>query len=261
MFQKFLKDIKKYSRYAAYSAKAKLKSEVANSYLNWLWWILEPLAFMLIYTLIFGVVFNAREPYFPVFIFIGLTMWNFFNKTMLQSVRIVKNNKAIVSKVYLPKYILSLVQIGVNGFKMCVSMVIVLGMLVFYKVPVNGNALYAVPILITFVLITFGASCFLLHYGVFIEDLTNVTNIVLRLIFYLTGIFYDVMKRIPAPYNAVVGKCNPIAFLLSSMRQCVLYGKTPGRKLLLAWFVFSLLLCMLGVRKIYKNENSYVKVI
>ena len=34
---KFLKNIKKYYKYAIRSAKAELKSEVADSYLNWLW--------------------------------------------------------------------------------------------------------------------------------------------------------------------------------------------------------------------------------
>ena len=33
--------MKKYWKYAIYSSKAQLKSEIANSYLNWLWWILD----------------------------------------------------------------------------------------------------------------------------------------------------------------------------------------------------------------------------
>ena len=50
---RFLKDTKKYYKYAIYSAKSKLQSEVASSYLNWLWWVLDPICFMLSYTLIF----------------------------------------------------------------------------------------------------------------------------------------------------------------------------------------------------------------
>ena len=110
MFSRFCTHMKKYWRYAFYSSRSSLKSEVANSYLNWLWWILDPLCFMMIYAFIFGYVFHASEPYFPVFIFIGITMWDFFNKSMVQSVKLVRQNKAIVSKVYLPKYVLLLVK-------------------------------------------------------------------------------------------------------------------------------------------------------
>ena len=259
--KQFIADFKKYFNYTKFSAKSDLKAEVASSYLNWLWWILEPFCYMLIYSFIFGTVFNAREPYFPVFIFVGNTMWIFFSKTMTQSVKVVKQSKPIVSKVYLPKYILLIVKMMVNAFKMGVCALIVVGMLIFYRVPMTWNVLYCIPLTITLILVTFGIGCFLLHYGVFIEDLQNIVNIVLKLLIYMTGIFWDIMKRLPEPYNLYVCRLNPVAFLISSMRNCVIYGQTPHRKLILLWFCIGLLLSILGVRKIYKNENSYVKVI
>ena len=129
------------------------------------------------------------------------------------------------------------------------------------RVPLTLNVLYVIPILITLVTVVFGITCFLLHYGVFVEDLGNVLRIALRLVFYLTGVFWNIAERLPAPYNSYIGKGNPIAFLITSMRQCVLYGQAPHRKLLLIWFLIGLVLCILGIRKIYKSENSYVKVI
>ena len=78
----------KYWKYTLYAAKSQLKTEVANSYLNWIWWVLEPFCFMLIYAFIFGVVFEAREQYFPAFIFIGITAWDFFNRCLTQSVKL-----------------------------------------------------------------------------------------------------------------------------------------------------------------------------
>lgn len=74
---RFFKEIKQYWGFAVYAAKSDLSAEVANSYLNWLWWVLEPLASMIIYTIVFGVVFKTNEQYFPVFVFIGITMWDF----------------------------------------------------------------------------------------------------------------------------------------------------------------------------------------
>ena len=83
--------MKKYWKYAIYSSKAQLKAEVANSYLNWLWWVLDPLCFMLIYVFMFGYVFKSKEQYFAIFVFVGITLWDFFNKCLLQSVKIIKN--------------------------------------------------------------------------------------------------------------------------------------------------------------------------
>ena len=77
--KRFIKDLKKYKNYIIYSTRAEIKNEVINSYLGSLWLILEPLAFMLIYYFIGAVVFKSNLDYFPVFVFIGLSVWNFFN--------------------------------------------------------------------------------------------------------------------------------------------------------------------------------------
>ena len=198
-----------------------------------------------------------------MFIFIGLTMWDFFNKTLVQSVKIVKANKSIVSKVYLPKYVLVMVRMFVNGFKMLISFGIVLVMMLIYRVPISLNILYMIPIMLTLFLITFGCSTIVLHFGVFVQDLSNVINIVLRLLFYMTGIFYNVETRLAkfAPWNKILLHCNPMALLLTSARRCMIYDQIPARKFLLLWFLLGIVLSAIGVKIIYKYENSYVKVI
>lgn len=260
MFKRFFDDLKRYFRYSLISAKSQLKSEVANSYLNWVWWVLDPLCFMLIYTFIFGYVFKSSEQYFPVYIFIGLAVWDFFNRTLTNSVKIVKNNKSIVSKVYFPKYVLILIKIWINAFKMLICFGIAVCMMVVYRVPVSWNLLYVIPVLATLMMFAFGCSCFLLHFGVYVEDLSNVVAIVLRFLFYLTGVFYNVEKRIPM-IGAALNHYNPIAFLITSLRNCLLYSQSPRLDFLLMWFFVSLALSMLGIRKVYKEENSYVKTI
>ena len=257
---RFIKDMKRYFSYAKYSARSDLKSEVASSYLNWLWWILDPLLFMMVYTFIAIIVFKSGLQYFPLFVFVGLTLWNFFNKTVIQSVKLVRVNSPIGSKVYVPKYILIIQRMMVNGFKMLVSFGLIVIMMVIYKVPVTINIIYMIRILIVLGLFTFGLSCIVLHFGVFVDDLYNVMNVVLRLMFYMTGIFYSIGSKLDEPYRSILLKCNPVSMLIESARQCMLYSSTPYRKLIVLWGIVSVLMCIVGVRTIYKYENSYVKV-
>lgn len=263
--KRFINDIRKYFHYVVYAGQAELKTEVANSYLNWLWWIIEPFCFMLVYTFVFGFVFGASEQYYPVFIFIGITMWNFFSHMLTDSVKIVKNNRSIVAKVYLPKYMLIFVKLYVNGFKMLISFGIVLVMMLFYRIPVTLNILWWFPLIISMMTVTFGICTFLLHFGVYVEDLSNVVRIVLRLLFYATGIFYDVEKRVGNRFGEQVGEYltewNPMAVMISSMRRVLLYESMPQYKWVTAWFLAGIFLSVLGIYMIYKNENSYVKVV
>jgi ABC-type polysaccharide/polyol phosphate export permease len=244
------------------AAKSALKTEVANSYLNWIWWILDPLFTMLVYYLIFGIVFDGKEPHFTTFIFIGLTMWNFFNKNVVQSVNMVKRNKPIVSKVYVPKFVLLLSNIMVNGFKMAISWIIVVLMMIASGISPSWYMLWFVPILIVFNFITFAVCIYCEHFGVFVEDLSNVINIVFKLLFYMTGVFYSIDKRIHVKWmHDVLIYCNPVAMLIQDMRNVLLYQEAPSYLGLLVWGILGILFSVLGIRKVYKYENSYVKVI
>lgn len=258
---RFWKDVIKYFTYAVETARAELRSEVANAYLDWLWWLIEPFCKMLIYTFIFGIVFNAAEPYFPIFIFSGLTMWNFFSRGMNVSVNVVRNNKSVISRVYLPKFILYFSRMLVNGFKMAVSFLIVVVMMIFFRVPISANILYVLPLMAVFLLFTFGAGSILIHFGVYVNDLSYIVGIVLSMLMYLTGIFYSVEKRIPSPYGELLEKLNPVAYCIASTRNALLYCQSPQMDLLFMWGMVSVVLLAIGVYIIYRNENAYVKVI
>lgn len=259
--KKFLFNIKKYYKYAIYQAKAELKAEITNSYLNWIWWFLDPICFMLIYTFIVEVVFQTSEPYFPVFVFIGLTTWDLFNRTVSGSVKVVKNNIGTINKVYVPKYILLLVKSFVFLFKFCISFILILGLMVIFKVPFTWQILNFPLILICIYTVSFGIGTILLHFGVFVEDLSNITNILLRLLFYFSGIFYSISTRIPKPLSSLMLIGNPAAFCINQFRKIFIMGVAPNYLGLLLWFCAGILLIAIGVKIIHKYENSYAKVV
>lgn len=259
--KRFIRDLKKYIPYAIWSARADLKAEVANSYLNWMWWLIEPVCMMLIYAVMFTFVFNAEEQYFTIFIFVGLTMWGFFSRNVNASVGIVRANKDIITKIYMPKYILLLAKMFVNGFKMMISFGIIIGMMIFYKVPISVELIWVIPILIILFLFTFGVGAVMMHYGVYVNDLGYITEIVLQMMMYLTGVFYSVSKRIPEPFGPIMESFNPVASIISSLRDALLYSTRPQLPLLALWLFVSAVLIALGVFTIYSNENAYVKVI
>lgn len=258
MFLRFIKDVRNYYHYIIYCTKSELKTEVANSYLNWLWWILNPLCFMVIYSFVFGSFFGTKEPLFNIFIFIGITMWDFFNNTTKSCVKLIKSNKAIVDKVYIPKYILIFIKMGVNGVKMAIGFCIIIIMMIYYQVPLSPMFFWIIPILIILFVLTFAFSAILMHFGVYVEDLSNIWTIILRMLFYMTGIFYNVETR-AKELGPILVRLNPMALLLKSARDALLYNTVPHYRYLLLWFVIFLAISVLGIYVIYKNENSYVK--
>lgn len=254
-------DIKKYFKYSLVAAKANLKAEVAGSYLNWIWWILEPFCMMLAYSIVFGRIFHMATEHYSVFIFTGLTLNNFFSSSVKNATSVVKRNKPTISKIYLPKYMLSLTELFINGFKMLMSFLVLFIMMIIEGVPFTWRFLLLIPILIDLFLFTFSVSLFLTHFGVFVEDLRPLTNIALRFLFFFTGIFYDVMDRFPKPYGAYVLRGYPVAKLLDMARSVMIYGKWINCTYLWLLAAICIVVSYLGIQLVYKYENTYMKVI
>lgn len=261
IFGHLVKDVKRYFKYTIVAAKAELNAEVTNSYLDWFWWVLEPVCNMLIYYFIFGYVFKLTEEYFLVFIFSGITIWNFFSKCVTSSVRLILDNKAIITRVYIPKNILLIQKTFVNLFKMGISSIIVALLMIPYRITVDWHLVQLIPIFLVIYIFTYGCGCVLMHYGVYVDDLSYIVSIVLNMLFYFTGIFYSIQGKFPVPLGDIFETVDPVAFFITLTRNALLYESTIDWLKLLVWLVLSVLLALEGTRLIYKNENSYVKVI
>ena len=304
--KRFFNDVKKFGGYTLYAAKSGMKAEVAGSFLSWMWWILDPLLYMIVYTFVAVVVFRSNEPYFPVFVFIGLNTWTFFSKTVKSGVKLVHDKKSVVTKVYIPKFVFILEKEAIFGIKMFVSCALTIIFMIIYQVPVTWKALWVVPLWLLLFMITFAFTTIITHFGVFVEDLMNVLTVALQLGFYLSGIFYSLEKRIlnsdsidkivdklinklaeitstgsldwlnipwenisstleKISFNEVLGNIlihgNPIALIMTDMRNVLLYDTEPHYLSLLIWTVIAIVVAAIGVRTIYKHENTYVKII
>lgn len=258
--KRFLNDFKRYKNYIKYATVSDIKNEITNSYLGWLWIVLEPLLFMLIYSFVSVIVFGRGETYFAAFMCIGLSIWKFFQKSVVSSVKLVAANKDIVTKVYVPKFVLLLINMFSDFIKMLISFGLVAIFMIYYGVPLSFYILYVIPIFIILFIVTFGISLFLMHSGVFVTDLRNVMPLVMRMVFYMSGVFYSLATRVPAPYGNLLLNFNPVAFLISDCRNILLYNTAPNYILMVVWLLIGIVLTILGLKVVYKYENTYVKV-
>lgn len=260
MILEVINNIRKYFEYSVYSARCSLMAEVAGSYLNWIWWLLEPLGNMCVYLVVFGYFFNSTERYYASFIYIGVTMWGFFNGFILSSSNTVRSNRALVVNIYIPKYILLINSIFVFGFKMVLSFMLVAISMLISGVQIGINILYSIPTLMLFFLFCYGCGLVFMHYGIYVSDLQAALRIALHIVMYLSGVFYSIDSRVPQPYGKILLHINPMAFFIDSFRNSVLYNQKPEQRFLFLWFSITMALIWFGLRLVTRNENDYAKV-
>lgn len=264
---RFFANLRKYRRYAIRSARAELQGEVADSYLNWLWWVIEPLCFMFVYWFVFGVLFKAREPHFASFIFAGLSLWEFFNRTVSDSVTLIARNRDLVRKVYLPKYVLLFSRSLVNLFKLGISLALTFCLMAVQRVPLSPCLPLLLPAIAILYLVSFGIGLILMHFGVCFSDLANLVRIGMRMLFFLSGVFYNIHTRMAAfpRIRFWLLRVNPAAFCIDEARKALFFDPVatllPSWQGLAWWTVLGAVLCATGVWLIHRNENTYAKMI
>ena len=146
-------------------------------------------------------------------------------------------------------------------FKFFISMGITIVLMFIFKIHFSFTCFYMLLLLPIFYMLTFGLSCIVTHLGVFMADLKKVLEILLKFMFYLSGVFYSIPERLHGIFSYVLLNCNPIAFFMNEFRNCMLYNEHPDFLVLFIWFIIGINIFILGIHTIYKYENSYAKVI
>lgn len=255
-----IREFKQYFNYAKYSAIAELKTQVADSYLGWVWWILDPLLFMLVYSFMTIYIFKSNIEHVWLFVFSGITIWNFFNSTVASSIGAIRSYSSVILKTYVPKITIIFMIATVNLIKMFISLGICIVSSFIVGVDNPLFMLNIIPLLITFCIFTYGVSLICAFIGIYIADFSNVMLVILRFLFYLSGVFYnaDVFSGV---LQKVYNMLCPTGFMISQFRRALMLSQPMDYLGMLYWAIIGIIFIVIGTSLLYKKENEFMKVI
>ncbi|MUG68375.1 ABC transporter permease [Paenibacillus campinasensis] len=256
---KIIRDVKKYKDYLYYNIRVNLRLKVSNTLLGYLWWLLDPLLQMLVYTMIVSVIFNRGEEKFPIFVFCALLSWKWFSSTVTYCANCIKANSGVLNQVYIPKFLFPLQETIVNLIKFIFGFIILIIMLIAYRVAPTFHFFEIILVIAANFLFIFSISTLLTHYGVFISDMRNFLSHVNRVWWYLSPGMYS-LEIVPKKYTWLFW-LNPNTAFFESYRNVILYGKSPHYVSLLIWISISIIFLYIGLRKLYAFDRSYSKIV
>jgi lipopolysaccharide transport system permease protein len=207
-------------------AQKDFKVRYRNSVLGFLWSLLNPLAYMLILTLVFSLMLRVNIPNYTAWVLLGLLIWRFFSIGTGQGMASIVGNPSLVTKVYLPRQLIVLSSNLANLFGATLEFVALLPLLVIFGVNLTAYALYLPAVLVCEFLLIFGVSLTLSSLNVRYRDFNQVWDIVLQLGFFLTPIFYD-GNLVPERYRSIYS-LNPVTRLIESTRTIFLRNGLPS---------------------------------
>ena len=175
-----------------------LRGKYKRSLLGWSWSLLNPLATMLMFTVVFQVFLGVTPPPgkpsglhgFAFFLLCGLLPWNLLANSLGGAMSSLIVNGNLIKKVYFPREVL----VAANVASWVVSLLIELAVLCVALLLAGNMVLPWLPPLILLValqaLFTLGMALLLSVLNVYFRDVQHLMAIVLQLWFYATPIVY-----------------------------------------------------------------------
>lgn len=259
IFKKMYIDIRRYREYFFYTVKSNLKANLSGSYLGYFWWLLDPLMFMLVYVFVVCIIFGRGGPDYPIFVFSGLLSWKWTSTSISQCSGSIRSKAGILKQVYLPKFLLPLINTTVNSIYYLFGLIVLFIMVPLYKIDFSWHILEFVFVFIVQFLFLYGLGLLLSHVGVYVSDLKNILSFSIRFWFYMSPVLYDI-NSLPEKYIRIF-YINPMTTLFESYRNVFMYSKSPDYLMLGVWTVISIILIFWGLKVFEKYDRTYTKVI
>ena len=243
--------------------KRNLKALYRQSLLGFGWALFPPLATAALWIFLRNNVMTMGDtgiPY-PVFVLTGTILWQMFNEAMLAPLKQVTANKAMISKINIPREGLLLSGI----YEMIFNILIKIGLLaiiyLYFGQSASLSGLLLVPVGIFAISLTgFAIGLALTPLGMLYNDINKGLTVILPFLMYMTPVVY------PKPTGGAIGlimQINPMATLIPVTRNW--FTAQPVHDMQMFWlfttgfavlFLFSLIVYRLAMPMIIERIGS-----
>lgn len=243
-----------------YLIKSGLKADNRNSYLGYFWWLLDPLLNVLVYYFLIGIILGRNIENFAVFLVIGLVAWRWVQTTINSSAKSIIRYSSIINQVYLPKSIFPISVTFTQMFNFAFGLIVVAIFLMFYGVVPGWQSVYIPFIILTQLVFLLTLGMVLAYITVFVRDIDHLLTHITRIFFYASPIIWEGGRLRNTEYAFVVDY-NPIAIIIDSYRDVLMYQQDPDFMGLTIILVASIIVFNIMVHFYSRNEHKIIKVL
>jgi lipopolysaccharide transport system permease protein len=207
--------------------KREVKGRYSQSFFGIAWAIAQPLATMVVFTIVFSRLAKLPSegaPY-PIFAFAALVPWFFFMNSVSTGTMSLITYRNIVTKTYFPREIVPLAQVCSRLIDVAAAAGLYALLMAYYRVGLGAWAVTAPLFFVLLLLFTAGFTLATSGINVFYRDVNPVVQIALQLWLYLTPVAYP-LATVPARYKWLF-VLNPLSAIIEGFRAALVFNRPP----------------------------------
>lgn len=202
-----------------------MKLRYKRSVMGVAWTLLNPLAELLILSVIFGLVLPLNIANYPAFLFTGILAYGWFQNSLYYATGAIVGNRELVRQPGFPVLVLPVVTVTSNLIHFLLALPILLGLLIYSGIHITWAALALPLIIVLQFLFTLSLAYLVATFHVRFRDTQYLLRVLLQLGFYLTPVFYE-PSEIPERFQWLY-RLNPMVFLVDGYRAVLIRGEIP----------------------------------
>ena len=244
------------------SVKREFQSKYRNSLFGAAWAVLNPLAMIVVYTVIFSQVMRAKLPgvdntlAYSIYLCAGVLTWGLFAEIIGRGQNVFLENANLIKKLSFPRICLPVIVVLNAGLNFAIIFSLFVGFLI-----VSGNFpgwafLGVFPVLAIQIVFAIGLAMIVAVLNVFFRDVGQFIGIFLQFWFWFTPIVYPVsiLPQWLQPYMNL----NPMTRLMTAFQVILVNGQWPNWYSLWPVAALAILLCVIGFGLFRRHAGEMV---
>ena len=248
-------------------SKREIIGRYKGSLLGVFWSFVTPLLMLVVFTFVFGEIFQSKWPNskatggldFAVPLFAGFLIYTFFAECISRAPGLITGNVNYVKKVIFPLEILVVTSLLAALFHLLAAYIILIALILFSGWELTWSMLLLPVIFLPFMFLVLGFSWVLAALGVYLRDISHIIGPILTAMMFLSPVFYS-LDSVSQKFLFIY-YLNPLTLIIEEGRSVLLYGNMPDLSLLAIYTIISLIFFWLGYSFFQKTRKGFADVL
>ena len=193
------------------------------------WSLLSPLLMLLVMRLVFTQFFGRNTPHYTTYLFCGNLIFSYFSEATKSGMSSLMENAKVFTKVTVPKYLFLFSKNVQTFISFLLTLVIFFLFVAIDHLPFTWKFICLLYPICMLILFNIGVGLILSAMYVFFRDMKYLYDVFLKLLGYMSAIFYTIDKYSAMGQNLFL--LNPVYLFIRYFRKIVIEATIPS-----VWF-------------------------
>jgi lipopolysaccharide transport system permease protein len=257
-----LRELWRFRELLLFFAWRDLKVRYKQTFLGVTWAVLQPVMYMVVFTLFFGRVaglYSEGKPY-ALLALSGSVIWLFFANAVTLSSNSLVGNASLITKVYFPRLAASVAPVLAGLVDLLLSFSVLLAVMAGYGIlPGFPRTLFVVPFVGLAMATAVGVGSWLAALNVKYRDVRYVVPFLLQLWLFASPVVYS--SELLEGRFAGLYYLNPMAGVVDGFRWSLLGGVPPPTSGVLLSAAMAVVVLAAGVVYFRRTERNFADIV